>query len=192
MAPDPKRVSPVWVALPVLALCLGGVVWVLAALPGPSAPSEPVLTPASERLEERPAPMAGPERRLPPREVRLSSPAAPPPPLAAPAPATGREEEEASLAAQAEVAEQVQERLRELHEQVVDRCWPDDAAPGQRGRLTLRLVVDAEGRELARAFSEHRDASVPKFGECVTGVIDGLEVRPPGRPVTVDVVLDFP
>ena len=183
-----KGVAAVWVVLPIGALCLAGVVWLVSAIPA-AGPGESAPVAVVEREQEvavREGPVAA---------VAVAAPA----PLAAPlvpavleAPRVD-DDEAAFLRVRENVRAQLTAQYAKRHEEIVRRCWPGDAPEGQRARLTLSLQVDAEGRELVRSVQESREAWVEGFGQCFTDAARGaFEFDPPGRPVSVDVVLDFP
>lgn len=163
------------------ALVLGAGAMAIAVL----APMEP---PRVEPLPppQRPAPAAVAAPIDPPPPVAIAPPpATPPSPVAAvmeppAAPATAPAPELV-----ARVNQQLQDALAPLRLQAARECG---AAPE---RITVDVVVDAEGHQLARAISDERGASA-EFMACVRAIPLGpLAVDPTGMTMNVQVPLLF-
>lgn len=148
----------------------------------------PIKTPRAEPPAPPPSPapvaVTPPVAPLPPAPVESPPPPPPPPTAAVPeAPAAPPTSPTPELVAR--VSQQLQAALEPLKLQAKVECG---AAPA---RVTLDIVVDAQGHELARSLSDERSAS-PEFMACVRSIpLEPLHVDPPGVTVNAQVPLFF-
>jgi len=84
----------------------------------------------------------------------------------------------------------------EKEKTLVPKCWQPLLAKTPspaRAKYTFNLAFDAQGKEIARAISEHREAERADVGQCLRGLPGGLTIPPPGTGIpTVEVELEFP
>lgn len=106
-----------------------------------------------------------------------------------PAPAPPRAVAVAALPAEAEVQADVARALLLQRAPLLERCRTD-AAPAP---YLFQIAVSPDGVELARGIGEVRGESRADLAECLRHVtLPPLHVRPPGRPLTVEVKVTLP
>jgi hypothetical protein len=89
-----------------------------------------------------------------------------------------------------------QAAVDEFRRQMVERCWrpalAQRAEPGA-SRYTLEALFSADGTETARGIGEERDGpSRSDVAQCMRLQPLGLRIPPPGGPVRMQFVLEFP
>ncbi|MHB8872504.1 MAG: hypothetical protein ACYC8T_02350 [Myxococcaceae bacterium] len=164
------------------------VVWQLTVDPAPELPPAPVSAPPSPAtFALAPAPTPALARALPPAPVAVTTAPLPPEPVpstAPPSPEVMRRANEQAAAA-----------LDREHPRFLSQCWKPTPLPGMApsARFTFQIVVDAEGKELARGISEDREEHRAGVGECLRNLPpEPLHIDPPGHTVTLDVPVVLP
>lgn len=75
------------------------------------------------------------------------------------------------------------------------KCW-NELATGEDtpSEVTLHLSVsfDGDGNVVASGVSEDREARLDGLAQCVTPLVHGLEIPPPGEPVPVELSITVP
>lgn len=141
---------------------------------GQSAPQQPAPTVAT----------SAPTAVDPPRD-----PAPKPEPMPPPEPASSGSGANAQKAAEAALASLKKNVL-------IDRCWkpaikanPEPA----KSKHTLDITFGADGKQIARGFSDIRGESREDVSRCLSGVADTLQIVPaPGQTVRAELSLEFP
>ncbi len=110
-------------------------------------------------------------------------------PLPEPTPPTDFETAEDRAGRFERVREQISLELERRRPEALRRCLPlGNAEPGS-GQLSIQIVVDSEGREIARGVSESRELG-DDVSSCLRQALTGaIRVDPPGE--ITDVELPF-
>ncbi len=112
----------------------------------------------------------------------------PPPPQPEPEPQL--ESESDRIARVEAVRTQVSSEFDRRRVETARRCFPSGLDGLQGGQVSLQIVVDAEGREIARGFSESRELGTDLSGCLREALAAPVRVAAPGK--ITDVEFPFP
>jgi len=89
-----------------------------------------------------------------------------------------------------QLLEQVRQALAKSKPALLKAC------PTESGKTPDHFQIDftfnAEGRQIARGFSEDRNNVHPGLGTCLSGAFRAITIPPPGNTVRVDAEFSFP
>ncbi|HEY2775897.1 MAG TPA: hypothetical protein VGK20_17780 [Candidatus Binatia bacterium] len=78
---------------------------------------------------------------------------------------------------------------------VVERCWKPSVASSP-DPASMRLVYDVtfspDGRQIARGIDEDRERARADVAKCAATLPLAMKIRPPGRSVRLQLVMDLP
>jgi hypothetical protein len=155
-----------------------------------AADGEVDADPANPRL-----PTVAPERTAEARTRPEAPPPEPPPP---PVELTAEQKaaQDAYFALRDRTAGEVANVLGQQKDALRKACWKPSLTNGLTSAMfALNASFDAEGKLLATAISDSRDAggaSAGAVGECLRSQALKLDIPAPGQGVTVDVALSLP
>jgi len=96
----------------------------------------------------------------------------------------------AQIPSQDQLLEQVKQALAKAKPALLKAC------PTESGKTPDHFLIDftfnAEGRQIARGFSEDRNNVHPGLGTCLSNAFQAISIPPPGKTVRVDAELSFP
>lgn len=181
--------KPIWFAVAIALLAAAGLAIALVMfIPSPASPvpAEAVRTAFGAPEPEAPSRAS----RAPPARSEVSSAKIPPPPSPFAAPVA--EEEAKLLQWRDEVHQNLSAEYEHARRVISAKCFPKGGAP--QTTFTYQATINAEGREVARGVSESREGSLSEDARrCLSeNAFPMMKVEPPGRPVTVDVVVTWP